>query len=180
MLGDNVFGSLLDLRLPHEMAARFFVKRVPDPCRFGIAEVDGEGRLLGIEEKPRSPKSDLAVAGAYLYGAGIWAAIDSIAPSERGELEISDANEALMSMEPGTVQVVAVLGWWSDAGTRPSYHRANEEIGRVISPSLARRLNAMCGGDAPVFADEEPTILPDGEDAEWPYESQSALERAAP
>jgi glucose-1-phosphate thymidylyltransferase len=174
MLGDNVFGSLLPLSLPEGMAARFFLRQVPDPHRFGVAEVDADGRLLGIEEKPAQPRSDLAVTGAYVYSDGIWAAIDSIERSARGELEISDANMVLM--ERGGIHAVRMDGWWSDAGTRPSYRRANEEISRVIAPSLAHRLNAMCGGDVPVFADEEPVVL---EETDWPdeYGPQSALER---
>jgi len=175
MLGDNVFAGLLDLSLAGDLTARFFLKQVPDPHRFGIAEVDADGNLLSIEEKPTEPRSDLAVTGAYVYSARIWGAIGSIGRSARGELEISDANAVLM--EQGRIHAVLMDGWWSDAGTRPSLHRANEAIGKLIAPALAHRLNAMCGGDVPVFADEEPVVLE--EEIDWPDEHgpQSALER---
>jgi glucose-1-phosphate thymidylyltransferase len=66
ILGDNIFGDVLDLNLPEGADARFFLRRVPDPRRFGVAEVDHLKRLVDIEEKPENPRSDLAVVGAYL------------------------------------------------------------------------------------------------------------------
>ena len=173
MLGDNVFGDMLDLSLASDMTARFFLKRVPDPHRFGVAEVDDNWNLLGIEEKPAQPKTDLAVTGAYVYSEEIWSAINSIERSARGELEISDANMVLM--ERGRIHADLMAGWWSDAGTRPSFYRANQEVVGALVPSLAHRLNVMCGGDPvfPFYEDGEPEV----DEGEFPYEPTSSLER---
>jgi len=140
-LGDNIFGDVLDLSLPAGADAKFFLKKVPDPERFGVAEVDHMKRLVDIEEKPDSPKSDLAVTGAYVYSYIIWRAVDSIKRSARGELEISDANRVIMKR--GTICVADVDGWWSDAGTQTSFRKANAEVWDALDPELAHRLDIM-------------------------------------
>jgi glucose-1-phosphate thymidylyltransferase len=140
-LGDNIFGEVLDLSLPKGADAKFFLKKVPDPERFGVAEVDHMKRLVDIEEKPDSPKSDLAVTGAYVYSYVIWRAVDSIGRSARGELEISDANRVIM--QRGSICAADVEGWWSDAGTQSSYRRANAEVWDAVDERLAHRLDIM-------------------------------------
>jgi glucose-1-phosphate thymidylyltransferase len=172
LLGDNIFGDLLDLGLDGG-SARVFLKRVSDPHRFGVAEIDESLNILSIEEKPAHPRSYLAVTGAYLYADSIWAAIDSIERSARGELEISDANALLM--EWGQIRASVLEGWWSDAGTRSSYRRANAAIASELAPALTHRLNAMCGGE-PLFADEDPLLLSEDEEIEL-LEPQPAMVR---
>ena len=96
ILGDNVFDDDIGPAVrafaeAPEGNAHVFLKRVPDPQRFGVADVK-DGRIIGIEEKPAQPKSDLAVTGVYMYCAGVFNIIRTLKPSGRGELEISDVN----------------------------------------------------------------------------------------
>jgi len=127
ILGDNLFQESL---LPHVQAyaaqgggARILLKAVPDPHRFGVAEVAGD-RVVDIQEKPRDPKSDLAVTGIYFYDGEVFDIIRTIRPSRRGELEITDVNNAYLAK--GKMSFGVLQGWWSDAGTFPSLARAGE------------------------------------------------------
>jgi glucose-1-phosphate thymidylyltransferase len=114
---------------------------VEDPQRFGIAEVDHMKQLIDIEEKPENPKSNLAIIGAYVYSHVVWLAIDNIERSERGELEISDANKVIMRRS--RVTTCEISGWWSDAGTQLSYRSANEKMWSNMDEPLAFRLDIM-------------------------------------
>jgi glucose-1-phosphate thymidylyltransferase len=98
---------------------------VPDPHRFGIAEIEN-GRVISIEEKPTDPKSDCCVTGIYLYDASVFEIIDTVRPSGRGEMEISDVNARYL--ERGQLRYQFLEGWWSDAGTFESLRQANELI----------------------------------------------------
>jgi glucose-1-phosphate thymidylyltransferase len=130
ILGDNVFeDSIADsvnrfAGLP-EGSAWVFLKRVPDPGRFGVAELK-DGRIARIVEKPSEPESDLAVAGIYMYSAGVFDIIRTLKPSGRGELEISDVNQHYAAQ--GTLHHAELGGWWSDAGTFESIQRATELV----------------------------------------------------
>jgi glucose-1-phosphate thymidylyltransferase len=139
-LGDNIFGEIL---IPDLNGAdgNFYIKNVPDPHRFGIAEVDHLKKLIDIEEKPENPKSNMAVTGAYVYSNKIWEAINSIERSERGELEISDANKWLI--KNGTITTSEVKKWWSDAGTQESYKTANAMVSSNLDLRLVEKLNKM-------------------------------------
>ncbi|MCK6480617.1 MAG: NTP transferase domain-containing protein [Gemmatimonadaceae bacterium] len=128
ILGDNVFspGVAEHVRGFSGMAdgAVVFLKGVDDPARFGVAEVAG-GRVVGIEEKPAHPKSNLAVTGLYLYDHTVFDLIATLKPSGRGELEITDVNNGYLRrgslrhcLLPDGIQ-------WTDAGTFESLHRAN-------------------------------------------------------
>lgn len=139
-LGDNIFGEVLKIK-DFDSDAVLFIKQVPDPYRFGIAEVDHMKKLIDIEEKPENPKSNLAVTGAYLYSPLIWKAISSITRSKRGELEISDANKWIM--QNGSIITYEINGWWSDAGTQESYRKANEIIWNNLNPQLIKMLEMM-------------------------------------
>ncbi len=141
VLGDNIFGEVLNLSLNSGFDAKFFLKQVPDPERFGTAEVDHLKRLIDIEEKPKNPKSNLAVTGMYIYSKSIWDAIDSIERSARGELEISDANKVILSR--GAVETEELLCWWSDAGTPESLKHANENVWTKLSKPIFDRLHNM-------------------------------------
>jgi len=140
ILGDNIFGEVLNLHAPTRGAV-LYLKQVPDPHRFGVAQVDHMKRLVDIEEKPENPKSDLAVTGAYLYSPVIWGAVDRIGRSARGELEISDANKEMI--RNGIVDTFELCGWWSDAGTQESYRKANLEVWDRLCPQLVMRIAAM-------------------------------------
>lgn len=140
-LGDNIFGDVLDLSIPANYNAVFFLKQVEDPDRFGVAEVDHLKILVNIEEKPENPKSNLAVTGAYIYDSNIWSAIDKISRSERGELEISDANKIIIN--EGTVCTHELNGWWSDAGTIESLRKANQHVWDKLDQKLYNKLDEM-------------------------------------
>ena len=126
ILGDNIFEDSLakDAAVfrDQERGARILLKAVPDPHRFGVAHVSGQ-RVLGIEEKPRIPKSDLAVTGIYFYDGHVFDIIRDIKPSARGEMEITDVNNAYI--QRGELSFGTFDGWWTDAGTFPSLALAN-------------------------------------------------------
>jgi glucose-1-phosphate thymidylyltransferase len=127
ILGDNVFQDELRPfveRFAHQgRGARILLKEVDDPERFGVAEVAGD-RLVGIEEKPKAPKSRYAVTGIYLYDARVFDIVRDCKPSGRGELEITDVNNAYVAR--GEMGFDLLTGWWTDAGTFESLARANE------------------------------------------------------
>ena len=94
--------------------AKIMLKQVPDPQRFGVPELDGR-RVLRIEEKPKEPKSAYAVIGIYMYDAEVFEIIKTLKPSGRGELEITDVNNAYIARDEMTWDELD--GWWTDAGT---------------------------------------------------------------
>jgi glucose-1-phosphate thymidylyltransferase len=125
VLGDNIIeGSIRtaveDFR-KQERGAKILLKEVPDAERFGVAEIQGE-RIVGIEEKPKKPKSDYAVIGIYMYDATVFDKVRTLVPSRRGELEITDVNNAYI--QEGTMTFAHLDGWWTDAGTFESLLRA--------------------------------------------------------
>ena len=119
VLGDNILhGSLSDFADRFEASdaeAGAVLKEVPDPERFGVAEFDGDGRIVGFEEKPEVPKSDLIPIGVYLFRPSVFAVIDSLKPSARGEFEITDLLNHYLSR--GTLIHTVFEGDWQDAGT---------------------------------------------------------------
>lgn len=141
ILGDNIFSDVLDLSLNKDYNTKFFLKEVKDPERFGVAEVDHMKKLIDIEEKPKNPKSNLAVTGAYVYSKDVWDACQKIKRSRRGELEISDVNKQLISQ--GKVDIKEIAGWWSDAGTQDSFRKANAEIWENLCSKLSKRIEKM-------------------------------------
>ena len=94
--------------------ARILLKPVTDPQRFGVAEVVGD-KVVGIEEKPANPKSNLSVTGIYFYDSTVFDIIRTVKPSGRGEMEITDVNNAYI--QRGQMTCGTFEGWWSDAGT---------------------------------------------------------------
>ena len=105
--------------------AKIFLKKVEDPRRFGVADVDGD-RVTRIIEKPASPPTDLAVIGIYLYDGRVFDVIKGLKPSARGELEITDVNNQYMTW--GEMTYAVLDGWWTDAGTFPSLLRASNLV----------------------------------------------------
>ena len=131
ILGDNIFQSGLKEHAERFIAqgqgARLLLKQVPDPNRFGVAEIR-DSKVVGIEEKPEHPKSDRAIIGVYFYDAAVFDIIRTLKPSARGELEITDVNNAYIAK--GQLSYDFLDGWWTDAGTFESLMKANELVGR--------------------------------------------------
>jgi glucose-1-phosphate thymidylyltransferase len=117
--------------------ARLLLKQVHDPQRYGVAEVEGS-RVVRIVEKPKKPRSDLAVVGVYFYDSGVFDIIRTLKPSARGELEITDVNNHYL--RTSTLECDRLSGWWTDAGTFESLHAANQlATGRATSAADAER-----------------------------------------
>lgn len=127
ILGDNVFQDDLTHHMKgfaaHGIGARILIKQVEDPQRYGVPELDGE-RIVSIEEKPRAPKSSYAVTGIYMYDRCVFDIIRTLKPSARGELEITDVNNAYI--QQGQLTFDILKGWWTDAGTPDSLLRAHQ------------------------------------------------------
>ncbi len=125
ILGDNLIeGSIreaVDEFKRQGRGAKILLKEVPDAERFGVAELEG-GRIVGIEEKPKKPRSNYAVTGIYLYDETVFDKVRRLVPSRRGELEITDVNNAYI--DEGTMTFAHLDGWWTDAGTFDSLLRA--------------------------------------------------------
>lgn len=126
LLGDNLFEESLR---PHaeaftlqEKGARVLIKEVADPSRYGVPIIQS-GRILHIEEKPKTPPSSYSVTGIYMYDSAVFQVIASIEPSGRGEFEITDVNNVYAAENLLTYGELS--GWWIDAGTFESLHRAS-------------------------------------------------------
>ncbi|MGC9970364.1 MAG: sugar phosphate nucleotidyltransferase [Bryobacteraceae bacterium] len=132
ILGDNLIEGTIRHAMEdfagQQRGARILLKEVPDAERFGVAEIRGD-RIVGIEEKPRQPKSNYAVTGVYLYDATVFEKIRTLVPSARGELEITDVNNAYI--REGTMTFSYLEGWWTDAGTFESLLRAGNLVART-------------------------------------------------
>lgn len=131
ILGDNIIEgniaqAVKDFRKQKE-GAKIILKEVPDPQRFGVAEME-DGKIVGIEEKPKNPKSKYAVIGIYMYDAGVFDIIRTLKPSQRGELEVTDVSNAYI--EKGIMTFDFLEGWWSDAGTFESLHRTSNLVAK--------------------------------------------------
>jgi glucose-1-phosphate thymidylyltransferase len=133
VLGDNIIEH--DIReaaekfQAQEAGAHILLKEVQDAERFGVAEVAG-GRVMGIEEKPKRPKSNFAVTGVYMYDASVFEKIKTLVPSHRGELEITDVNNAYIG--EGSMTFSFLDGWWTDAGTFDSLLRATNLVANSV------------------------------------------------
>ncbi|HPB30798.1 MAG TPA: sugar phosphate nucleotidyltransferase [Candidatus Sumerlaeota bacterium] len=129
ILGDNIVEKSIrpyvDNYSRQEKGAKILLKEVPDPCRFGVPEIQG-ARIVSIEEKPKNPKSNYSVIGIYMYDAMVWDVIKTLRPSGRNELEITDVNNAYISDSVLTYDILD--GWWTDAGTFDSLLSAGNLI----------------------------------------------------
>ena len=132
VLGDNIIQGNIraaaDSYREQNEGAKILLKKVPDPQRFGVPELDGR-RVLQIEEKPLQPKSEYAVIGIYMYDARVFEIIRTLKPSGRGELEITDVNNAYI--ESGEMTWDELDGWWSDAGTFESLLHASNLVAKT-------------------------------------------------
>jgi glucose-1-phosphate thymidylyltransferase len=129
LLGDNIFRDplvpLMEKANSRPDWAWIGLKQVPDPGRYGVAVLDGD-RVLEIEEKPKNPKSDLAVVGIYIYPPDVFNLIKTLKPSARGELEITDVNNYYLKQ--GRLGFSTLDGYWTDAGTLHRLDLANELV----------------------------------------------------
>ena len=139
ILGDNIIENNICVAVENfkkqKYGAKILLKEVPDAERFGVAEIRA-GHVIGIEEKPRIPKSNYAVAGLYLYDATVFDKIRRVKPSGRGELEITDVNN--FYIQEGTLTYEILEGWWTDAGTFESLLRANN----LVAKTGANKMNS--------------------------------------
>jgi glucose-1-phosphate thymidylyltransferase len=143
-LGDNLLEQDLSAFVSAFTAARasstppsaqILLKHVPDPQRFGIATLDADGHVVRLVEKPNDPPSDLALVGVYLFDATIHEAVASIKPSDRGELEITDAIQWLID-ERHLVRCELLSGWWIDTGKLTPLLEANRLLLEKIEPRI--------------------------------------------
>ena len=127
ILGDNVFEdsivNYVNNFKQQKQGAKILIREVHDPQRYGVPELSGD-MITSIEEKPSAPKSSYAVTGIYMYDSTVFDIVRTLAPSHRGELEITDVNNAYIANRQLTYDVLQ--GWWTDAGTHASLARANE------------------------------------------------------
>jgi glucose-1-phosphate thymidylyltransferase len=141
MLGDNVIEG--DIRrqvsafAEQREGARILLKKVSDPQRFGVPAFDN-GRVTGIQEKPKKPASEYAVIGIYMYDASVFDIITTLKPSDRNELEITDVNNEYIRR--GTMEHDVLEGWWTDAGTFESLFRANQLVRELMIDRLTATL----------------------------------------
>ena len=137
VLGDNIIeGNIAEAVRDYKeqgRGAKIILKRVPDPERFGVPELDGKN-VISIEEKPSRPKSEYAVIGIYMYDENVYDIIRTLEPSGRGELEITDVNNAYIRRDEMTWQELE--GWWTDAGTFESLLRASSLVAETGANKL--------------------------------------------
>jgi glucose-1-phosphate thymidylyltransferase len=152
VLGDNIIEKDICQAVENfkkqKDGAKILLKEVEDADRFGVAEVRGD-RVVGIEEKPKKPKSNYAVVGIYLYDATVFEKIRRLKPSGRGELEITDVNN--FYIDEGKLTYEILDGWWTDAGTFESLLRANNLVAETGANKLKSRSTAKA------FAHTEPS-----------------------
>jgi glucose-1-phosphate thymidylyltransferase len=138
VLGDNIIEgnvqSAADAYLQQGKRAKILLKKVHDPQRFGVPELDGD-KVLRIEEKPKEPRSDYAVIGIYFYDATVFDVIKTLVPSGRGELEITDVNNHYI--DRGEMTWNELEGWWTDAGTFESLLYASNMVAKTGANKLA-------------------------------------------
>ncbi|OUC95298.1 glucose-1-phosphate thymidylyltransferase [Streptosporangium minutum] len=144
-LGDNfILGGINGIvdRFVHDRpSAQIMLTRVGDPRQFGVAELDAGGRVVGLEEKPADPKSDLALVGVYLFTPAIHEAVAELKPSWRGELEITDAIQWLIQ-EGHEVESTVISGYWKDTGNVTDML----EVNRLVLESLDGRVDGRVDG----------------------------------
>ena len=137
ILGDNIIEKNIKIQAEsfrnQKNGAKILLKEVPDPERFGVPELSGN-KVVGIEEKPKIPKSKCAVTGIYMYDNTVFEIIKKQKPSDRGELEITDVNNEYI--KKGEMKWEILDGWWTDAGTFESLRRATN----LVAETGANRL----------------------------------------
>ena len=139
ILGDNIIEGSIREAVQEFMTqpggAKILLKEVEDAERFGVAEIV-DNKIVGIEEKPQAPKSNLAVTGFYLYDEHVFEKVKGLERSARGELEITDVNNSYIA--DGAMTFSYLDGWWTDAGTFESLLRANNLVAETIAKKAER------------------------------------------
>ncbi|MDO9109275.1 MAG: glucose-1-phosphate thymidylyltransferase RfbA, partial [Desulfatirhabdiaceae bacterium] len=134
ILGDNIFyghnlSEILKRAVNRTSGGLIFGYLVKDPERYGVVEFDDNGKVIGIEEKPKIPKSSYAVPGLYIYDNDVVQIAENLKPSDRGELEITDVNNYYL--EEGKLEWDVLDGWWTDAGTFDSLRYAGNMVAKT-------------------------------------------------
>ena len=136
-LGDNFIvggiASLVDRFRAHKPDAQIMLTKVPDPRQFGVAELDAAGRVIGLEEKPAHPKSDLALVGVYIFSSQVHEAVQQLKPSWRNELEITEAIQWLID-EGANVSSSVISGYWKDTGNVADMLEVNRMVLESLEP----------------------------------------------
>jgi glucose-1-phosphate thymidylyltransferase len=149
VLGDNIIQGNIraaaDSYRGQNTGAKILLKKVPDPQRFGVPQLDGK-HVVRIEEKPEHPKSQYAVIGIYMYDARVFEIISALKPSGRGELEITDVNNAYIERNEMTWDELE--GWWSDAGTFESLMNASNLVAETGANNLEMKHAAEAGANS--------------------------------
>ncbi|MEU9440769.1 glucose-1-phosphate thymidylyltransferase [Streptomyces sp. NPDC048304] len=149
-LGDNfVVGGITDLVegfRAERPDAQILLTEVPNPTEFGVAELDAAGQVIGLEEKPRHPKSELALVGVYLFSPAVHEAVRAIKPSARGELEITDAIQWLIDAGRD-VRSTTISGYWKDTGNVTDML----EVNRSVLETLERRIDGTVDDDSEII-----------------------------
>jgi glucose-1-phosphate thymidylyltransferase len=145
-LGDNfIVGgitSLVEEFRSEQPDAQIMLTQVPDPREFGVAELDDTGQVIGLEEKPRQPKSDLALVGVYIFGPSVHEAVRNLKPSWRGELEITEAIQWLID-HGNMVRSSIISGYWKDTGNVTDMLEVNRMVLETAEP---RQLGTVDAG----------------------------------
>jgi glucose-1-phosphate thymidylyltransferase len=114
---------------------QILLTKVPNPTSFGVAELDAAGRVIGLEEKPKQPKSELALVGVYLFTPAVHEAVRSIEPSWRGELEITDAIQWLID-SGCDLRATTISGYWKDTGNVTDMLEVNRSVLETLEPRI--------------------------------------------
>ena len=144
-LGDNFIvggiAGLVDEFRSGRPDAQIMLTSVPDPRQFGVAELDTAGEIIGLEEKPREPKSDLALVGVYIFTAAVHEAVAELEPSWRGELEITEAIQWLID-HGRKVRSTTITGYWKDTGNVADMLEVNRMVLEGLEPACAGEVDA--------------------------------------
>ncbi|SVC52301.1 uncharacterized protein METZ01_LOCUS305155, partial [marine metagenome] len=161
-LGDNMFeDSLHEVVEDFEKSstnARLLLAKVDNPQAFGVAEIDEQGAIKGLVEKPENPKSDLALVGVYLFDSTVHRAVKAIEPSGRGELEITDAIQWMID-EENNIEHRTLKGWWIDTGKKDPLLLCNELILGKIETLLLSQIGETVTLKGEIVAGENVEII---------------------